>query len=314
VANVRRVGVVGASGFLGSSLLPRLARAAGTTSTQALARTIPAGVDESPSNVEWMQGDLSSPHVCAAFLERVDLIVYLAHSGTPLTSDADLATSASANMVPLLTLVQAIRDRGSPVHIVFASSGGAIYGAMPRGRLLRETDPCVPTTSYGIQKLVAEHYLRMASERGWLTAVSLRIGNAYGALLRPERLQGLVGVAFAHLVRGEPIRIFGNPENVRDYVHLDDIGRAVELALALQVPFDVYNVGTGVGHSVREVIELIGTASGRAAVVQTLPAEGADTLPKWAVLDISRARERLRWEPRVELAEGIRRLAREVFG
>ncbi len=275
---------------------------------------MPAGVLDSPANVEWMQGDLSSPHVCSAFLERVDLIVYLAHSGTPLTSDAHLATDASANMVPLLTLVQAIRERGSPVHIVFASSGGAIYGETPRERLLRESDPCVPTTSYGIQKLLAEHYLRLASERGWLTAVSLRIGNAYGALLRPERLQGLIGVAFAHLARGEPIRIFGNPENVRDYVHLDDISDAVERALPLDVPFDVYNVGTGIGHTVSEVIDLIGAASGRMPDVRILPAEGADSLPNWAVLDISRARKQLSWEPKVELAEGIRRLAREVFG
>jgi UDP-glucose 4-epimerase len=309
--NENRLGVVGASGFLGSYLLPKLAHVS-TTPVQALTRTLPSPPLPTHENIQWMQGDLSSSYDCAAFLERVDAIVHLAHSGSPFTSDADLPADARANLIPLVTLVQEIRHRDSPVHLVYASSGGAIYGIAHGGKPWRESDQCLPTTSYGIQKLAAEHYLRLAAERGWLTAVTLRIGNAYGVVLPAERLQGLIGVAFAHLVRDEPIRLFGNPENVRDYVHLDDIFTAVDIALRRRERFEIFNIGSGVGHSVREVIRLIGAVASRNLEMQALPLEG-DALPAWVVLDISRARNHLGWNPDVSLEDGLCRMARAIL-
>src|SRR5438270_153202 len=79
---------------------------------------------------------------------------------------------------------------------------------------LYEAASTAPSTSYGIQKLAFEQYLRMAANEGWLTATVLRIGNAYGTLLPRERLQGFIGVALNHIVHDEPVRIFGDWENV----------------------------------------------------------------------------------------------------
>ena len=132
---------------------------------------------------------------------------------------------------PTLTLIEALRATGNRAHVVFASSGGAVYGDAANRRPFREDDACRPQTSYGIQKLTAEHYLRMASEHGWLTATTLRVANPYGVLLPPERRQGFIGTAVAQIRAGDPVRVFGNPANVRDYVHIADVCRAFELAL-----------------------------------------------------------------------------------
>jgi UDP-glucose 4-epimerase len=307
-----RVGVTGASGFIGSALLARL-QEHGELDVVALTRTIPPALPPGPHRVRWLQGDLGSQHDAAAFVEGLDCVVHLAHTNTPLTSNRDLPSDASLNLTPTLTLLQAIRDAGTGCHVVFASSGGALYrGGADRSPVTEEAE-VAPSTSYGIQKRTAEEYLRLGAEEGWLTATALRIGNAYGRLLPPERLQGFLGVAVSQLAAGRPIRIFGDPANVRDYVHLDDVCHALELALARRGGFEVFNIGSGVGISVQELVELLGRLAGMAPPVEHDPPT-ADTqrLPRWIVLDSSKAARELGWRPTVALEEGVRALWEEA--
>ena len=187
--------------------------------------------------------------------------MHLAHTNTPLTSNRTSQATPPMNLVPTLNLIQAVRRLPRDCHVVFASSGGAIYRGSIDGYLSRRL-AVEPTTSYGIQKLAAEHYLRLAAGEGWLSTSVLRIGNAYGALLPPERLQGFLGVAVAQLAAGNPIRVFGSTANVRDYVHLDDVCRVIELAVEQQPEFGLFNVGSGQGVSVADLIELLGSIVG----------------------------------------------------
>lgn len=307
------MGITGASGFLGSALLQHFTAAnSGIGKVYALNRTLHADHLLDLPVVKWVQGDLVSPYDCASFVEPVDVIVHLAGVNTPLTSDAHLASDASSNIVPTLTLLQAIREVGRRPHVIFASSGGALYRPSSDRRSFRETDPAEPTSSYGIQKLAIEHYLRVAAEQGWLTATVLRIGNPYGVLLPPERRQGFIGVALNQLLHGRPIRLFGNEENVRDYVHLDDMCRMFKLAALRATGFDVYNLGSGLGHSVAQLIELLERIIGeRIEVVREAPSEDAERLPRWVVLDISKAGAEFGWSPGVSLEDGLRRLCAE---
>src|SRR5437667_5274302 len=145
--------------------------------------------------VSWTQGDLHQIADCADFVRGLDVVIHLAHTNTPLTSNKSLPSDAAANLVPTLNLIEAIRASGTCPHVIFASSGGGVYAPSTDRRPLREDDPCVPSTSYGIQKIAAELYFRMAAANGWLTASILRISNPYGALLPTQRTQGFIGVA-----------------------------------------------------------------------------------------------------------------------
>jgi UDP-glucose 4-epimerase len=208
-------------------------------------------------------------------------------------------------MIPTLTLLEAVRGARTRPHLVFASSGGTVYGTGTGRRPLRENDNCLPQSSYGIQKLAAEHYLRVAAEHGWLTAMVLRIGNPYGVLLPPERLQGLIGTAVSQLRARLPIRVFGNLANVRDYVHLTDTCRAFELALERREPFDVVNIGSGEAFSVADILGLIEDLEGAPVDVELERRAAAHDLPSWVVLDIRKARRTLGWSPEITLRDGL---------
>ena len=303
-----RIAVTGASGFLGNVLLPTFSGRP-DVSIVALTRTLPIKGPAYHANVKWLQGDLASPRDCQALVSGAEVLIHLAHTNTPLTSNRDLPSDVATNAVPTVTLLQAVREAGSRPHVVYASSGGALYAPPDDARPVDESAPCSPTTSYGIQKLLGEHYLRMAAHEGWLTATVLRIGNAYGLLLPTTRTQGFIGVAVARLRDGLPIRVFGDPDNVRDYVHLDDVCRMFAAACEPRRDFSIYNVGSGRGVSVRELLSLLGTVSGRElAVEHDTPTEDATRLPHWIVLDCTSAERELGWVPQVELEDGVRRL------
>ena len=308
-----RLGITGASGFLGTSLLRQLS-AQPDMRIVALTRTIGPHQKTPSSNIEWRQGDLASARDCAAFVADTDVIVHLAHTNTPLTSNNDISSDATLNIVPTLTLLQAVRDAASKPHVVYASSGGALYRPTDDRRPLTEESALQPLTSYGILKLATERYLQMAAHEEWLTSTVLRIGNPYGILLQSERLQGFIGVAIQRLLEQLPIRIFGDINNVRDYIHLDDVCRAFNVAL---VPpsdgYAVYNIGSGRGTSVRELLAILEQITGYRADVEHIEASGAARLPPWVILDSAKVFRELGWHPQIQLEDGIASMWEEAL-
>jgi UDP-glucose 4-epimerase len=120
-------------------------------------------------------------------------------------------------------------------------------------------------------------------------------------------MQGLIGVAVNCAVHGKPVRVFGNPNNVRDYIHLEDICEMAMRAAHPHQPFSVVNVGSGMGHSVLDVLGSIEAELGRPIEIQSDPVRG-NWLTGWVVLDIAKAREEFGWSPAVDLRSGIRRI------
>ena len=297
-------GITGSRGFIGSYLSRYvLDRQCGPIRLLARNSADPHG----PAGASVFHGDLLSRSDCERFAEGLKLIYYLAHNNSPVDSDHDLPGDALANLVPLLNLLQVIQSLGTKPHIVYFSSGGAIYAPRQDRIPYREIDLRVPSSSYGIQKLAAEEYLRLAAHKGHVTATVLRVGNAYGTLLSQFRMQGLIGVAVNCAVHGLPVRIFGNPQNVRDYIHLEDISDIAVRAARPRQPFSVVNVGSGGGHTVLDVLHLIEAELGRPIEIHSDPASG-NWLTDWVVLDIAKAREEFGWSPAIDLRAGIRRM------
>jgi UDP-glucose 4-epimerase len=295
-----RIGVIGAGGFIGSYLVDRLrSRSPGDLRLFWRNPNI-----SPPASAEVTYGDLASYPDCERFARGLDVIYYLAHHNTPVNSDLDPANDAKLNLIPLLTFLRAVENLKSCPKLVYFSSGGAIYGTSRERIPFREDQPCYPTCSYGLLKLAAEHYLRIAAGDGHLSAVVLRAGNAFGTLLPQHRMQGLIGVALNNVVHGRPVRIFGDPENVRDYIHLSDICDLALRVIESDQPFCVLNVGTGEGFSVREVLRMVETSSAAPIEIQFDPEPGGK-LTDWAVLDIGKARREFQWEPKVTLRAGI---------
>ena len=302
-----RIGITGSGGFIGSYLLKYLhARYPGTISV-FVRNPGSCGVEFS-AQVRVVRGELLSTTDCEHFVEDLDTIFYLAHRNCPITSDVDLPGDCLANTVPFLTFVQAVRSRTTRPHVIYFSSGGAVYANQEMKIPFRETDPTCPLSSYGIQKLTAESYLRAAAQHGYLTGTVLRVGNAYGTLLPSERMQGLIGVAVGNALKGVPVRLLGNVSNVRDYIHHEDVCRLAEMAMQRRgAPFEVFNCATQLGHTVLQILQLIEDCLGH-RVERHIDGQNASGLTDWCVLDVSKAREQLGWIPNIDLTSGIRRM------
>ncbi len=305
----QRIGVTGARGMIGSRVVAELRARRPDLQLRLLVRHAP--VEPAWPGVELVVGDLLSEPDCAEFVAGLDAVIHLAQSNSPLASDRHWPSDCRANFLTTLNLLDALRATGRGCHVVFASSGGAVYGHHPEVDLYDEELPCSPLSPYGVQKLAVEHYLRLGVAQGWLTACALRIANAYGTVLFPERRQGLVGVAVARHREGLPVEVFGSPETVRDYVHLDDVARGFVAALGLRRGFEAVNLGSGEGHSVAGVLELLGEVSGRPVRVRLSEFGGRQfALTPRLVLAKAKAARLLDWHPGVSLREGLTALWR----
>lgn len=303
----RRIGITGCSGMIGSQVLMKILAARPTAPVRCFVRHPRS--HHHGDDVQHFCGDLLSEADCAEFVDGLDTVIHLAQSNNPAASDRHWPSDCAANLLTTLNLLDAVRSAGRPTHFVFASSGGAIYGDHPGVDEYHEDLPCHPLSPYGIQKLTIEHYLRLGVAQGWLTACALRISNAYGAALSPERRQGLIGVAVARHRESKPIDIFGSIDTVRDYIHIDDVATAFLAALEIPSGFCAVNVGSAEGHSVADILQMLEDVSGRKVERRQSDFGSRQfSLTPRIVLSNRLAAERLGWSPRVPLREGIERL------
>lgn len=298
-----RLCLTGAAGNLGRMFL-RLAARQPALQVRALAK--PGAAPSSFPGVEWVEGDLSDPLCCQRLVQDADVLVHMAWRGVPLAT-TDYAAGLSAGLLPTLGLLDVARQRPG-LHIVFPSSGGTVYADLGERRPHREQDLCLPTSPYAIQKLAAEHYLQVLCASGRASARILRVSTAYGWLAAQGAQQGFVGIALASALAGQPVRLIGDPDNVRDFVHGEDVAGALLAAATRpmeQGRAEVINIGSGVGTSVREVVAMIERQIGRRVITRQEHWDVARGLPQHSVLDVGLAAEALGWSPRIALEHGI---------
>jgi len=293
--------IVGGAGFIGRHLAARLA-ADGVLAT-IFDRAQPAAIP----GVRAVVADLSDAEALRSVLAPGAAVVHLAWTTLPATSNADPAADLRDNALGSLRLWEACAA-AQVGRVIYLSSGGTVYGN-PRRLPIREDYPTEPICAYGVSKLAVEKYLGLFHRLHGLDYVVLRPGNAYGPGQDPGRGQSAATV-FAYLAfRNEPITIWGDGSVTRDLLYVEDLVDAVVRVLSHDSGAGqprVFNVGTGRGTSLKELVDVIGRVMGRAPEVRYAPGRATDVSAN--VLDASRLRERTGWEPRVSLAEGIRRM------
>jgi UDP-glucose 4-epimerase len=182
---------------------------------------------------------------------------------------------------------------------VFASTGGALYGA-EAPRPTPEAAPPVPLSPYGASKLAGEGYVRSwAAAHGMANAV-LRLGNVYGPGQDPHGEAGVVAIFSQRLLAGEPLTLYGEGRPTRDYVHVADVVRAF---LAATGRTGTYNVGTGVATPTADVLAALQAAAGTAAEPRLAPLRPGELQD--SQLDASLAARELGWRAETPLAEGL---------
>ena len=305
------VGITGATGFLGTYLINYLNKN-NNYNIYGLTRNS-VNLNKNGKNINWIIGNLSSSYDCLEFIKKVDVIIHLAHTNTPLTSDNDIISDVELNLIPTVTLLETIKKYGKKIHLIYSSSGGAIYGHSENKIPFKETDLCIPSSSYAIQKLAAENYIRLCSEKDIITSTIFRISNPYGILLPSERKQSLIGVVLSKLAKNKTVQVYGDVSNTRDYIHLDDMIRAFEKAILIKNDFEVYNIGSGIGYSVNAIFSLIEKFTLSEIKKEFIELDERNNLLNWSVLDAAKAYEKLNWKPEISFESGLKELCKEVF-
>jgi nucleoside-diphosphate-sugar epimerase len=298
--------VTGAAGFIASHLIARLldggAEVVGLDSfTDYYAREIKddnVAVNRDRRGFSFVEGDLLTTDLDAA-LDGVTHVFHLAaQAGVRKSWGRDFAVYTANNVDATQRLLEAIKGR-SIARVVYASSSSVYGDGVPMP--MREDSLLHPLSPYGVTKLAAEHLCQLYHVNHGVPAVSLRFFTVYGPRQRPD-------MAFHRFIRaaltGQPITLYGDGEQTRDFTFVDDIVTAALAAGDRGRPGAVYNIGGGSRVSVNDVLDRLAHVTGRHLDVRREPAQKGDMRDTFA--DTSRARADLGFQPSVALADGLR--------
>lgn len=283
--------VTGGAGFIGHHLVRALSargRAVTVLDDLSLGRA-----ERLPEGVRLVRGDVRDPAALGDALAGVREVVHLAAVVSVRASVADFVRDADVNFLGTLRLCEAMRGRGIR-RVVFASSM-AVYADGVGGQPLREDHPTVPVSPYGVAKLAAERALHLVAPELGVEAVVLRYFNTYGPGQTPSPYVGVITHFTERILAGEPPLVYGDGEQRRDFVHVEDVVAATMLALERHVAGQTLNVGTGTATTVNEVARRLLAQLGSPLVPVHVPAAPGEL--RCAVADVSAARERLGYRP-----------------
>jgi UDP-glucose 4-epimerase len=293
--------VLGGAGFLGSHLVEALLREG--SAVRVFDRTRDWSVIAPAANLELCEGDFGNRGDVALALEGCRTVFHLVGTTLPKGSNDDPVHDLESNLLTTVHFLELCRH--SDVRkIVFASSGGTVYG-VPTVVPIPEQHETRPLCSYGIHKLAIEHYLHLHASLYGIDYCVLRLANPFGERQRPHASQGAVAVFIDRVLRGEEIVVWGDGSAVRDYVYVEDVTRAFCQAAMHSGEVKVFNIGSGHGLSVNDLIASIEATVGRTVSRRYLPGRPFDVPVN--VLDISRAATQLGWRPQHSFIEGLRR-------
>jgi UDP-glucose 4-epimerase len=299
-----KVLVTGGAGFIGSHLVERLlqlgrdVRVLDNFSTGHRANLAPFAGD-----VDVVEGDIRSYERVHNAVRGCDAVLHQAALPSVPRSIADPLTSHATNATGTLNLLLAARDEdvGRVVH----ASSSSVYGAA-EGLPKRETMPTLPISPYGTAKLAAESYCRSFHEIYGLETIALRYFNVFGPRQDPASEYAAVIPKFiAALAEGRPPTIYGDGEQSRDFTYVENVVDANLLALeAPGVGGRVFNIACGVRVTLNELAGLLRAEMG----VEVEPVHGPPRPGdiRHSLADVERAREDLRYEPRIDFAAGLR--------
>ena len=296
--------VIGGGGFIGRYLSEALA----ASGRDVLVLGRKPEVAFSDKRIQYKAVDASDMTVLRPLLATCDEVIDLAYATVPKTSYSDPMFDLQSNLPRVVALMEELQHHSHLRRFMVVSSGGTVYGHANRLPISEysETEPVSP---YGITKLTIERYALMYHRLHNLPLVVVRPANAYGHGQLPFMGQGFIATAMGNVLAGKSVTVFGERGTVRDYVHASDVASAMLAALEHGTNGAVYNIGSGVGRSNLDIIDLIRPLAQHAnlPVMVNHEAERKFDVAN-NVLNVDRLLNCSGWLPQTSLEEGLQEM------
>lgn len=311
-----RILVTGGAGFIGSHLCEALLKQRHHVAIvdSAESPTLSDDVSELRHRLSWHRADIlqSVPLQRAFDSFEPDAVYHLAAQHSVPQSLKEPRFDAETNVIGTINVLEQCR-RHRVERVIYAASGGTCYGE--HARAASEETPLCPVSPYGISKAAAESYVRCFSEVTGIRSVSLRLANVYGPRQFSQGESNVIAIFLRRLCLSEPLTVFGDGEQTRDYVHVSDAVRALSSALTTRFDssFTALNTGSGVPTTVNQIAELttaawqdwqisVGSTPSEVAVSRFDPRPGE---LRHCVLNSDRIRSLTGWSARIDPVRGI---------
>ena len=296
-----RVLVLGGSGFLGSHIVDKFLAEKHDVVVYDL---YPERFRRSPVGIKFVTGDFGNVGALDELISTgFDAVIHCVSTTTPKSSNESPEFDIQSNVIGTLYLLDICVKHGVG-KLVFMSSGGTVYGDIGNLETVNESHAVRPMCSYGVSKLTIEHYLDVYRHLRGLDYVALRLSNPYGERQSPLRALGALTVFLHRTLKRQSVEVWGDGSVTRDFIYVGDVANAVYLATVKAIS-GVFNVGTGAGLTLRDILSQIAVAAGQEPTVSWLPSRSFD-VPR-IVLDSGKLRAATNWRVVTGFEEGVAR-------
>ena len=293
--------IFGGGGFIGSCLADRLLEEGHEIKIFEHPNAKPHRNFDDGEKVTWVGGDFLKKSDVSDVIKGTDGVFHLISTTQPQSSNDDPIFDVQSNVIGTLQLLDAMVEHNVR-QIVFSSSGGTVYGD-PQYVPIDERHSTNPTVSYGITKLTIEKYLQMYQNLYGIDVCILRVTNPYGKRQKLVGSQGAVGVFLNLALKGKSLEIWGDGSVVRDFIYIDDVIDACVKAIAYNGPKTVFNISSGSGTSLKELVRALESALGHPIRVDYKPGRPYDVPINTLSNDL--AETELGWAPQFSMHQGL---------
>ena len=293
--------IIGGSGFVGRALSLYISKKG------HLVRVLSPSASsyEWPSGIMPINGFIAEKDIIEEQVEWASIIIHVASTTNPMSSMTNPLYDVSSNLFPFVQLLELLKDKNK--KIIYCSSGGAVYGK-PKQNPIEESHNKLPSTSYGLVKSIMEDYILYYNRNFGLPYLIVRPANIYGPKLRSLGEQGIISTLLYNTINKEATMIWSNPENIRDYLYIDDFISGFFSLINNEIE-GIFNLGSGKGTSINQIInevELILDLPAKIIIKNTMIKDEPIN-----VLSNKKIHKTVAWKPMVSLSEGI--LSTKIF-
>jgi len=262
------------------------------------------------NQIEIVEGDFNNIVNLKAALHDIEYIFHLISSTTPSISIENPIFDIETNLIPTINLLNESLKLHKLKKIIFLSSGGTVYG-IPNIMPIPESHSTIPICPYGIIKNTIEHYLTLYERLFGIKCYIFRLSNPYGQRQNPYGNQGVISIFLNKVMSGQKLEIWGDGEVIRDYIYIKDVVELLVNSLEKETTNQIYNIGSGVGVSLNQVISTINRITLQNIYVEYQNNRSFDVPVN--ILDISLVKNDFNWAPITSLEDGINLLFQNML-